>query len=90
MNHWPDVPESDTVDYRPRHAQGRPIDLDAPEVTYTPREPLDEIAFLTRSLTYGDMIELATALWNARGDKPVTLESMPNILHKWATESGHE
>jgi hypothetical protein len=48
------------------------------------RSRLDEIAGVVRSLTYGEMIELAEAMFGARGDAEVTKETLPMILHKWS------
>jgi hypothetical protein len=55
------------------------------------RDPLDDIAALVRSLTYGKMMELASELWNARGDTAgesrINQEhDLPSILHRWAAE----
>lgn len=47
--------------------------------------PLEEIARLMRSLTYGEMIELAKALWTAKDDTEITADTLPAILHAWAT-----
>jgi hypothetical protein len=50
------------------------------------RRPIAEIAALMRTLTYGDMIELAEEIWDAR---PETLDfskdTLPNVLHRWST-----
>ena len=51
-----------------------------------PRKPLDEIATLIQSLTYGEMIELSEALWTNRPNGLlVTLENLPELLHRWST-----
>jgi len=103
MKHWPEVPESDAVDYRPPHARQHPIDLDQLAETMNRPEmlrpafddppvlaidPLDDIGSLVRSLTYGQMIDLAAALWSAKGDREITADTLPAILHSWAT--GHD
>jgi hypothetical protein len=49
--------------------------------------PLDEIADITRSLTYGEMIDLADELWTAAGGAEMTPKTLPAILHRWASES---
>lgn len=50
------------------------------------RRPLNEIAALISSLTYGEMIELADALWNARPEgSSMTKDTLPTLLHKWST-----
>ncbi len=49
-------------------------------------KPLDRIATLVRSLTYGEMMELAEAMWKVKpGDKEVTQADLPVILHAWST-----
>jgi hypothetical protein len=49
--------------------------------------PLDEIADVTRSLTYGEMIDFAAELWKAAGGTEITAKTLPAILHQWASES---
>ena len=49
-------------------------------------DPVDQIAQLTRSLTYGEMIELAAELWKAAGDTEITAKTLPALLHRWANE----
>jgi hypothetical protein len=49
--------------------------------------PLDDIAALVQTLTYGEMIELAGAIWKSRGEGAVTGETLPPMLHRWST--GH-
>lgn len=51
------------------------------------RNRLNEIASLVRSLTYGEMIELARALWNLRGQDGLDQHSLPMTLHQWSTAS---
>ena len=70
----------------------RPRDLDLrPEgITYiNPTKPiitpLNEIARLLSSLTYGEMIELAKAIW-AIG--PITEATLPQVLHDWSKGHG--
>jgi hypothetical protein len=49
------------------------------------RSPLDEIATLVGSLTYGEMIELSEAIWRAQPDgSAITLENFPALLHRWS------
>jgi hypothetical protein len=50
---------------------------------------LDEIADITRSLTYGEMIDLAVELWKAAGDAEITAKTLPAILHQWSNERVH-
>jgi hypothetical protein len=49
--------------------------------------PLDEIAGLVRELTYGEMIELAAAIWAARPDDAAATNAdwLAPTLHRWAT-----
>lgn len=50
------------------------------------RRAIDEIATLMRALTYGDMIELAEGIWNARSESPdLTKDTLPPALHRWST-----
>jgi hypothetical protein len=49
------------------------------------RDPLDEIAMLVQALTYGEMIELAEAMWKVQPDgSAVTQENLPALLHRWS------
>ncbi|HLK81459.1 MAG TPA: hypothetical protein VKT99_08180 [Xanthobacteraceae bacterium] len=52
------------------------------------RNRLNEIATLMRSLTYGEMIELAQALWKIRPEgEEVDQRNLPMMLHLWSTSS---
>jgi len=52
------------------------------------RNRLHEIATLVRALTYGEMMELARAIWKIRPeDGEVDQYSLPMMLHMWATSS---
>jgi hypothetical protein len=54
------------------------------------RNRLNEIATLMRGLTYGEMIELAQAIWKIRPEgEEVDQHSLPMILHLWSTSSEH-
>jgi hypothetical protein len=54
------------------------------------RNPLDEIATMVRALTYGEMMELAQAIWKIRPEgKGVDQNSLPMLLHRWSTSSEH-
>ena len=56
------------------------------EVKRQPLQPLDEIATVIQSLTYGEMIELSEAMWENRPkESAVTLENLPELLHRWST-----
>jgi hypothetical protein len=49
------------------------------------RNPLDEIAMLVQALTYGEMIELAEAMWKVQPEgSSVTQENLPALLHRWS------
>jgi hypothetical protein len=45
-------------------------------------------AELIRSLTYGEMIEFASALQQASGGAEITAGTLAIILHGWACEHG--
>jgi hypothetical protein len=51
------------------------------------RNRLNEIATLVRSLTYGEMMELAQAIWKIRPEGTVTIDqhALPMMLHLWST-----
>jgi hypothetical protein len=54
------------------------------------RNRLNEIAMLMRTLTYGEMIELAHAIWKIRPEgEDVDQYSLPMMLHLWSTSSEH-
>jgi hypothetical protein len=54
------------------------------------RNRLDEIALLVRALTYGEMMDLANAIWKIRPDGAVDQQSLPMMLHLWSTSSQGE
>jgi hypothetical protein len=49
------------------------------------RNRLNEIATLVRSLTYGEMMEFAQAIWNIRPEGTIDQQSLPMMLHLWST-----
>jgi hypothetical protein len=52
------------------------------------RDRLNEIATLMRSLTYGEMIELAQAIWKIRPEgEEIDQRNLPMMLHLWSTSS---
>src|SRR6266849_9220433 len=52
------------------------------------RDRLNEIATLVRTLTYGEMMELAHAIWKIRPEgEEVDQYSLPMMLHLWSTSS---
>ena len=64
-------------------------DLRRPEDELS-RNRLNEIATLVRTLTYGEMMELAHAIWKIRPAKgEVDQHSLPMMLHLWSTSSEH-
>jgi len=49
------------------------------------RRPLDEIAEVIRALTYGEMIEFATSMWNVKPDgSSLTEANLPALLYRWS------
>jgi hypothetical protein len=49
------------------------------------RNCLDEIALLMLALTYGEMIELADAIWSAQPEgTAINKENLPTLLHRWS------
>ena|SRR5215471_7978725 len=69
--------------------QGR---FDDPEISSeirparaTPANRLSDIADLIGALTYGEMIDLAAAIWNARPEgKELNSETLAPTLHAWS------
>jgi hypothetical protein len=52
------------------------------------RDRLDEIATLMRTLTYGEMMELAHAIWKIRPEgAEIDQYNLPMMLHLWSTSS---
>jgi hypothetical protein len=49
---------------------------------------VNKVAKLVRSLTYGEMIDLAAGLLKAAADTQITGETLPTILHRWASQHG--
>ncbi len=69
QNHW-----NTEVALDPRDRRQQPM-----------RKPLDKIASLIRSLTYGEMMELAEALWKGLPESSaVTQETLPVMLYCWS------
>ena len=53
----------------------------------TEANPLDDIATLVRSLTYGEMMDLAATLWKMRPEgKEVTVQELPGMWHRWSAK----
>jgi len=54
------------------------------------RNPLNEIATMMRALTYGEMMELAQAIWKIKPEgEGINQDSLPMMLHRWSTSSEH-
>ena len=73
------------VDHAPRA-----IDPGGLGVTgYDPRagqDRLDLIADVLRTLTYGEMLELAESMWRAKPERAgLTDSNLPKVLHRWST-----
>jgi hypothetical protein len=60
--------------------------VDMPPANALRRNLFDEIAEMVRGLTYTEMIEFAGGLWSLRGGGKVNVETLPQILHAWATK----
>jgi hypothetical protein len=52
---------------------------------------LDQIAEALRTLTYGEMLELAESMWkvNSQGSG-ITESDLPNVLYRWSTSRSIE
>jgi hypothetical protein len=49
------------------------------------RNRLDEIAGLVLALTYGEMIEMANAIWETQPEgSAITQDNLPALLHRWS------
>jgi hypothetical protein len=49
------------------------------------RNRLDEIAALVMALTYGEMIEMANAIWESQPDgAAITQDNLAALLHRWS------
>jgi hypothetical protein len=46
---------------------------------------LDEIAVALRTLTYGEMLELAESMWKVNSQESgITESDLPNVLYRWS------
>jgi hypothetical protein len=62
------------------------VDLPQPDAFGSDR--LNEIATLVRTLTYGEMMELAHAIWKIRPEgAEIDQYNLPMMLHLWSTSS---
>jgi hypothetical protein len=61
--------------------------MDELEKELNKRDPLGDIAALVRKLTYGEMVDLAAAIWAARlgNVSQIDVDSLPETLHRWST-----
>lgn len=50
------------------------------------RNRLNDIAALARSLTYGEMIELADAVFGCAPQDGITRENLSAVIHRWAMQ----
>lgn len=64
--------------------EGECLGVEPPPANGSNRSRFDEIAELIRDLTYTEMIEFAAGLLR-RGKGKVNRETLPGILHAWAT-----
>jgi hypothetical protein len=48
---------------------------------------IDKLATLIRCLTYGEMLELASELQKTAEAREITAETLPAILHRWASKN---
>jgi hypothetical protein len=61
--------------------------VDPPLTNALSRNRIDEFAEMVRSLTYGELIEFAGDLWSLRGKEKLNGETLPKVLHAWATKT---
>jgi hypothetical protein len=68
-----------------------PLQLQKPDRVEQAKPPinaLDDIGMLIRSLTYGEMIQLAEGLWGIHDheseEDEITAETLPGIWWKWS------
>lgn len=77
---------------KPHQAEGSPrstnvaaVDLHQLEEDLF-RRPLDEIAEALRTLTYGEMMELAASMWKVNPEgSSLTEHNLPAVWHRWST-----
>jgi hypothetical protein len=81
------------IDSSEEHQQiGLIVKMDELERELNKKDPLGDIAELVRALTYGEMVELAAAIWAARPE-PLSKDDaaatnadwLAPTLHRWAT-----
>ncbi len=80
----PALPETDRASSESGSKMSGPVNLRKLQEQLD-RSRLDEIAALVLSLTYGEMIELANAIWKSQPDSsPLTQETLPALLYRWS------
>jgi hypothetical protein len=67
--------------------EGECLGVDPRHSKTSPRNRFNEIAEHVRALTYTEMIEFSRGLWRLRGEGKLNSETLPKILHAWATAS---
>jgi hypothetical protein len=66
---------------KPRTPRRRQFVLDADEPSHS---RLDKIAQVLRSLTHGQMLQLAESMWKANSQgSGITESDLPNVLYRW-------
>jgi hypothetical protein len=77
--------ESHPADACPRSMNAVTVDLRKLEEELG-RRPLDEIAEALRTLTYGEMLELAASMWKVNPEgSSLTEHNLPAVLYRWST-----
>lgn len=67
-------------------AEDECLNADPPPGNALSSNRFDHLAASVRALTYAEMIKFASGLWSLRGRAEVNSETLPKILHAWATE----
>ena len=67
--------------------EGECLGVDPPPANALVRNRFGHIAEIVRALTYAEMIEFARGLSNLRGKGELNRETLPKILHAWATKT---
>jgi hypothetical protein len=66
--------------------EGECLGVDPPPANALVRDRFGHIAETVRALTYAEMIEFAGGLSSLRGNGKLNRETLPKILHAWATK----
>jgi hypothetical protein len=67
--------------------EGECLGVDPPPTNALVRNRFGHIAEVVRELTYAEMIEFARGLSSLRGKAELNRETLPKILHAWATKT---